>query len=488
MDNLCFLTGGQNVGYSRGWAVILDDTFTARSSIHSQGALANLDEHEFNVLPDGSALFALYSPQPYDLTAYGVATQGWIQNTYFQHIELDTNRLIFEWSPIEHVSLNESQVLMNSSEVAGDGSTPTTPWDFFHLNSVDRNSDGDYLISARHTSTIYKISGIDGHIIWRLGGSLSDFSFSAGLNFSSQHDARFREENDTTTIISLFDNASNGFNQSSDYSAGFILKLDHVTQTATLLQEFIAPDQFISASQGNLQLLGSNSEWRSSNAFIGWGSNAYVSEYAPDGHMVLQGHFATTGSMSYRAFKYNFTSNPTDSPALYAYAHNESAATSFWVSWNGATQVDRWRIYASESAAGPWTVVDTFDKIGFETLLTVSQYHPWSLVESLDVRGNPLRNSSRAVRTFVPGAQLAAVCDALECSSVKGAASTESPPAGASGTELPSHTVTVNSTVTETATVYLSPTSSSAAVRVEEKVSLATLFIVMLCLCLKAGI
>ena len=33
--------------------------------------------------------------------------------------------------------------------------------------------------------------------------------------------------------------------------------------------------------------------------------------------------------MHYRAFKQNFTSNPTDAPALYTYAHNTSAPTSW---------------------------------------------------------------------------------------------------------------------------------------------------------------
>jgi len=447
--------------------MILDDTFTARSSVHTQSGLANLDEHEFNVLPDGSALFTLYTPQPYDLTAFGVSTQGWIQNTYFQHLELSTNQLIFEWSPIEHVSLNESWVAPNDSEVSGDGLTPTTPWDYFHINSVDQNADGDYLISARHTSTIYKISGQDGHIIWRLGGTLSNFSFSGGLNFSFQHDARFREENATTAIISLFDNASNGFNQSSRYSSGMIVRLDYLNNTATLLQDFVAPDQFISASQGNLQLLGPNPDWQNSNKFIGWGSNAYISEYASDGRMVLQGHFATTGAMNYRAFKHNFTSNPTDAPVLYAYAHNERAGTSFWASWNGATEVARWRIYGSASSTGPWAVIDTFDKNGFETLLSVPEYYQWSIVESLDTSGNALRNSSRAVRTFVPGPQLASLCDAMACPLANASTSTQTSAASTSESQQPTRTVVLATTVTETETetVYVSVTASSVAVR-----------------------
>jgi hypothetical protein len=58
----------------------------------------------------------------------------------------------------------------------------------------------------RYTSTIYKISGVDGSIIWRLGGRLSDFK--QDFNFSSQHDAKFHSYNSTVTIISFLDNAS----------------------------------------------------------------------------------------------------------------------------------------------------------------------------------------------------------------------------------------------------------------------------------------
>lgn len=395
---------------------MLDDTFTTVTSIRSQGGLANFDEHEYNVLPDGSSLFTLYNPEHHDLSDYNITSgQGWIQNCYFQHIEIGTNRLIFEWSALDHVPLSESFVMPSTTEVSGDGFSPTSPWDYFHINSVDQNADGDYLVSARHTCAVYKISGQDGHILWRLGGAMSDFSFPPGLNFSFQHDARFREENETTTIISLFDNASNGYTQTSRYSTGMILSLDHTTNSVTLVQTYIAPLEMISASQGNLQLLGRNQDWKRSSVFLGWGSNAYVSEYTPDGRMVLQGHFATTGTMNYRAFKYNFTSNPTDAPALYTYAHNTSAPTSYWMSWNGATKVAQWRIYASTARTGPWSVVETVDKNGFETHFTAPRYHPWSLVESLDADGHPLKNSSRPIRTFVPREELAAACDAFSC-------------------------------------------------------------------------
>jgi hypothetical protein len=53
----------------------------------------------------------------------------------------------------------------SATESSGTGLDPTLPWDYFHINSVDKDDAGDYLISARHTSTVYKFSGINGTIL-----------------------------------------------------------------------------------------------------------------------------------------------------------------------------------------------------------------------------------------------------------------------------------------------------------------------------------
>lgn len=39
-------------------------------------------------------------------------------------------------------------------------------WDYFHINSVDKDAGGNYLISARDACAIHKINGTDGEIIW----------------------------------------------------------------------------------------------------------------------------------------------------------------------------------------------------------------------------------------------------------------------------------------------------------------------------------
>ncbi|RMZ86759.1 hypothetical protein DV736_g6011, partial [Chaetothyriales sp. CBS 134916] len=419
-ENLCYITGAQNVGYLRGYGIIMDNTLTTVTSVKSGGGISNFDEHEFNIVDNArNVLMTSYTPEPFDLTDWGVATgQGWVMNNYFQKLELGTNRLLYEWSALDHIPMDETTVVPNSTEVSGTGLNPTSPWDWFHINSVDQNADGDYLISARHVSTIYKISGQNGSVIWRLGGKRSDFSFPKYQNFTFQHDARWRDENTTTTIISLFDNGSNGYNNTKRYSSGLILKLDHTDNSVTFLRQYVGPNQLLSASQGNLQLLGPNSAWDQANTFHGWGSDAYISEYLNNGTIVQSGFFATTGSMNYRAFKYNYTINPTDAPALYTFARTNSSRTVYYMSWNGATRVASWRMYGAASRNGPWTEIDVTQKDGFETMFVASQFHAWALVESLDTDGKAIRNNSRPIKTFVPGTTLASNCNEYECPAV----------------------------------------------------------------------
>ena len=269
-------------------------------------------------------------------------------------------------------------------------------------------------MSSRHAEALYKINATDGSIIWQLGGKASNFQ--QNFNFSYQHDVRFQSENSTTTILSFFDNAYDGFNSSADFSEGKLVALDNSTMTATLLQTYGNPRPYggndtsgglLSASQGNLQMLPNG------NAFLGWGSNAFVSECTADGESIFSAYFATTGALHYRASKFNFTSSPTDSPALYTYAHNDTGATTFYASWNGATEVVTWNYYGGSSATS-LSKLGSAKKTGFETASTQPGYHALTLVEAVDSNGKAIRNSS-VTTTFVPGSVLAKACTDTQC-------------------------------------------------------------------------
>ena len=254
-DHLCLFNGEQGLGYGRGHIEVLNQNLTSVTTVRAQNGVSNLDMHENTIARDGTSMLVMsYHPERSDLTDFNVTQgEGWIQNCIIQKIDISSGQLLWEWSAIDNTALAESYVLPNSTEVAGTGFSPDSPWDFIHLNSVHENDDGDFLVSARHMNTVYKVSGQDSSIIWRLGGKQSDFDFEGNFKFSSQHDARWKTSNASTDIITLFDNASNGFQETANASSGMIIKLDHSSNPprATLLQSFPAPEDIpISASQG----------------------------------------------------------------------------------------------------------------------------------------------------------------------------------------------------------------------------------------------
>ena len=96
-----------------------------------------------------------------------------------------------------------------------------------HANSMDRTADGDYLVSARHTNTVYKIFQDNATIAWRLGGKYSNFK--QDFNFSSQHDVRVVHETSTTMLLTIMDNASDDKGRQKDTavaSSGKLVALD----------------------------------------------------------------------------------------------------------------------------------------------------------------------------------------------------------------------------------------------------------------------
>jgi hypothetical protein len=408
-DHLCLYTGNLLLGYGQGNALIIDDSYRIVHSIHPGNGQTGADMHEFNFVENNkSVLLSIYENLPYDLTSYNISSGlAFLQAGGFQKVDVETGAVSFDWRSIDYIDPSESVVLPSSTDASGDGKLPTTAWQYFHINSVDMDSNGDYLVSARHTSAIYKISGKNGSVIWTLGGKNSSFQLQ-NFNFSFQHDARFISENDGTTVISLFDNASNGYTNSSSKSGGMVVSLDTQNMTASLLNSYQAPDgTILSDSQGNMQFLPNG------NAFIGWGSNPAVSEFLPDGTPIYFASFSTGKAMHYRAYKFNFTSNPTSSPSIYSYAQNSTAPTTLYVSWNGATEVGSWQFYGGSSAQN-LSFLGSANKTGFETVTTYPSFNQVVIAEAVGKNGTALRNST-VISTYTPGSVLAPFCNQLQC-------------------------------------------------------------------------
>lgn len=261
------------------------------------------------------------------------------------------------------------------------------------MNSVDKDANGDYLISARHTDCVYKISGKDGSIIWRLGGTNSSFILDDFI-FSGQHDARLVSVSSSITTISIFDNAADASRptHTSEFSSAMIIEL-HTSESpmiAKLIKRYPRPDGRLSYRRGNAQILPN------SNIVAGWSANGYTTEFTHDGRVVLDAKFSSRRFDTYRSYKFPFLGQPTSIPALKAYAYGTSPKTMttvIYVSWNGATEVDHWRYYGAESTGGPFRLLGEVRKSGFETVFQAAGFSPWAFAEAVDVTGTILGKS-----------------------------------------------------------------------------------------------
>src|SRR5581483_7941894 len=140
---------------------------------------------------------------------------------------------------------------------------------FAHLNAAALDTDGNLLISSRHTWTIYKVDRTTGATIWRLGGKHSDFVLDDSARFSWQHHVRRHQDQSLT----VFDNGAGVFD-SEQYSRGLRLALDESAGSATLVQQLVHPQRLLASAMGSMEPLDDN------GAFVGWGSASRFSEFA----------------------------------------------------------------------------------------------------------------------------------------------------------------------------------------------------------------
>ena len=128
--------------------------------------------------------------------------------------------------------------------------------------------------------------------------------------------------------------------------------------------------------------------------FVGWGSRRYFTEYDAAGRVVLDGHFAIGGD-NYRAYKFPWSGRPARPPALVAERRGDRVAAR--VSWNGATGVARWELWAGPSA-NALSRVKGEPYGGFETAISAVTRERFVQVRALDATGAAI-GASATIRT-----------------------------------------------------------------------------------------
>jgi hypothetical protein len=362
-------------GFGLGEAVIADASYTDIAHVRA-GNGDEVDLHELQLTPRGTALVTAYDPVRCDLSAVGGPAYGAVTDGVLQEIDIKSGLVEREWTSLDHVDMAESYERAASSSTA-------TPFDFFHINSINLDPDGSLLVSARNTWTVYDVDGRSGQIVWRLGGRKSSFKAGPGARTAYQHDPRMLPDG----TISLFDNGASP--AVHPQSRGVVLRLDPQNATATLVSQFIHAPSLIADSQGNTQALA-NGDW-----LLGWGQVPDFSEFSPAGTLLFDAHFPAH-SQSYRSFRFVWTGTPAH-PPTFAFTPGSPGVGTVYASWNGATLVASWRVLAGPSASTLAPVAEA-SRTGFETAIVIESKPsgPFAAVQALDAAGHVLATSAVA--------------------------------------------------------------------------------------------
>ncbi|MCX6303759.1 MAG: aryl-sulfate sulfotransferase [Bacteroidetes bacterium] len=278
---------------NRGKFFLMDSTFTDVDSISCVHGFET-DQHDFQVLPGNHYLLFGKEMRIMNLTAYhwfGInhtlagGANAEVTGVVVQEFD-ESKALVWEWKGHDHYQFGDVDQAWLS--------TPNKV-DWTHANAVERDQDGNILLSLRHFNEITKINHETGNILWRLGGKANQFSFpNDTIRFTGQHDIRRVSD----TSVSLFDNGQYTHPRTA---RGLEYALDENNKIANLVWEYIYDSSMYSIACGNHQYIEND------NHLVDFGFNGtgfpWMVVVKPDKTRVLE-VYLPSGFISYRAFNY----------------------------------------------------------------------------------------------------------------------------------------------------------------------------------------
>jgi hypothetical protein len=333
----------QGSAYTSGSAYVMNDQYQIVDT-WDMGNGYEADEHEFLLLDNGHAAMVSYHVIPYDLRPWGGPANGALVDIILQELDPAKN-VIFEWHASQHIPIGDTQ-----QSFTGGGAV-----DFFHTNSIEIDSDGNWLISSRNTSEVTKLNRQTGEVIWRMGGAGNEFTFTNDSGFWRLHDVR-RLANGNITVF------DNGNEHNPPYSRAVEYVVDEQAKTVTRVWQYPEDTSLFAAFMANAQRLGNG------NTMIGWGALPKVSEVTADGDLALE---MALGGLTYRAFRFDWDGMPAEMPRAAIQFNGNPSSVTLYASWNGATDIEEYDVYAG-STSDSMTLLTTVPRTGFETTISLT--------------------------------------------------------------------------------------------------------------------
>jgi len=163
------------------------------------------------------------------------------------------DNVIWKWSVFDVMDPTDYGNILNERD------------DWLHADALLKDSSGNYLISFRNNSQIWKIDGNTGELIWKLGGNDGDFYLQDSLRFYGQHNIYFNKKGD----LVLLDNGNKYVQPGSApnkqtlkrpkmevfESRMITFSIDEENMKARIIDEVVFPKQYFTKSQGSSSYL-----------------------------------------------------------------------------------------------------------------------------------------------------------------------------------------------------------------------------------------
>ncbi len=243
---------------------------------------APTDAHEYVRLPNGNVLVMSYYPQyGVDLRPVGGRADRGLLPGAFQEQTPD-GKVVWSWNAKDHISLEETpqrwwERAWRNPHYDENG---RIRYDEFHLNSIEPWGD-QYVLSTRHTDSVWGISKKTGDVVWKFGGVQTPKSLKVlgddpykGYPISGNHDARMIGD-----VLTVHDN---GVHIKGRAPRALRYRINLKDRTATYIGSFqdkdVAPG---SHCCGSFRQFGDG--W-----IVAWGANPWVTAFTKDGQRAFR--------------------------------------------------------------------------------------------------------------------------------------------------------------------------------------------------------
>ncbi len=218
-----------------------------------------VDFHEGKMWTDSTYIILGHDDRVVDMSkeVTGGRSDAVVRGAVIQERTLD-GVVLFEWKSLDHIPV---------SDATEDVDRLQQKIDYIHVNSINRDANGDLVISCRHLDEVICVSRSTGNVLWRFGGvksignqfSIIGDSIPGFKGFSHQHTAFITSRG----TLMMFDNGN--LKPAPRTSRVVEYALDVPGRKATKVWEYIPVPRVFSASMGSVQ------ELVNGNVLVGYG-------------------------------------------------------------------------------------------------------------------------------------------------------------------------------------------------------------------------